>query len=198
MRALLIVDCRTPAMAANLPTPPAILIARSHAFIDPSITYRDSNVNTHRVRRKLVRVNNQGMGFKQNLRKYRKAAQMTQEQLAHACGFPGQSRIANYENGAREASYEDLEKLAQVLKVSQTELLGGEVPAAVHSENDVTALHIVTQALVKALAENIRGAGPDFVRFAREGAKARNNFSTDKGFLAIVLGIAEQAQHTAE
>jgi phage repressor protein C with HTH and peptisase S24 domain len=67
------------------------------------------------------------MGFKQNLRKYRDAAELTQEQLALACGFSGQSRIANYEKGTRDPSFEDLEKLAAALGVAKADLLGGTV-----------------------------------------------------------------------
>lgn len=58
------------------------------------------------------------MSFGQRLKSVRRACGMTQEQLALACGFSGQSRIANYEaTGRREPSIEDLNLLARVLKV---------------------------------------------------------------------------------
>lgn len=59
------------------------------------------------------------MSFGQRLRSVRRACGMTQEQLAHACGFSGQSRIGNYEatTGGREPSIEDLNLLARALKV---------------------------------------------------------------------------------
>lgn len=59
------------------------------------------------------------MSFGQRLRSVRRACGLTQEQLALACGFSGQSRIANYEaaTGGREPSIEDLNTLARALRV---------------------------------------------------------------------------------
>lgn len=65
------------------------------------------------------------MGFKENLKRYRLAAEFTQEQLALACGFSGQSRIANYEKGSRDPDFDDLEKIARALSVDKADLLGG-------------------------------------------------------------------------
>lgn len=95
-----------------------------------NITYRDSLVNTHRVRRSSRSVNNGRMGFKQNLRNYRRAANLTQEQLALACGWAGQSRIANYEKGIREPTLEEVTQLAGVLGVEAGELMGTVRPAS--------------------------------------------------------------------
>lgn len=66
------------------------------------------------------------MGFPANLKRYRKLAELTQEQLAHACGWSGQSRIANYEAGKREPTFADADALARALGVSREELLGGK------------------------------------------------------------------------
>lgn len=60
------------------------------------------------------------MSFAANLRRLRKARGLTQEQLALAAGFPGQSRISNYESeGAsrREPSEADARAIARVLGV---------------------------------------------------------------------------------
>jgi transcriptional regulator with XRE-family HTH domain len=106
----------------------------------PIITMRDAVVNTNRVRPISRLVNNRGMGFKENLRRYRVAAELTQEQLALACGFSGQSRIANYEKGARDPDFDDLEKLARALSVDKSDLLGGSArPAKQDDWRDVQA-----------------------------------------------------------
>lgn len=89
---------------ASLLMLPADLIARSSEFMADNITYRDAVVNTYRVSQKSRTVNNAGMAFKDNLRLFRKAAGLSQEALALACGWSGQSRIANYDKGIREPS----------------------------------------------------------------------------------------------
>lgn len=95
-----------------------------------SITLRDSAVNTYRVRPASRRVNNAGMGFPANLRRLRTAAKLTQEQLAHACGWPGQSRVANYEAGKREPNLEEVALLAAALRVEPGDLLDDAPSAA--------------------------------------------------------------------
>lgn len=68
------------------------------------------------------------MGFRDNLRKFRKAARLTQEQLALACGWSGQSRIANYEAGTREPTLDEVASLAAALGVTPGELLDAPEP----------------------------------------------------------------------
>jgi phage repressor protein C with HTH and peptisase S24 domain len=64
------------------------------------------------------------MSFSDNLRRFRKAAGLTQEGLALACGWPGQSRIANYEKGIREPTFEEAASIAGVLQISSADLMG--------------------------------------------------------------------------
>lgn len=55
---------------------------------------------------------------------------MTQEQLAHACGYTGQSRIANYEAtgpNARSPSLNEIPVIAAALGVSAAYLIGDEL-----------------------------------------------------------------------
>lgn len=73
----------------------------------------------------------------------------------------------------------------------------GEVPEGVHSENDVIALQIAVTALVKALAENIRGAGPDFAAHVKAQARV-DHFSIGHALLANLLGIAQPDQNKVE
>lgn len=66
------------------------------------------------------------MDFPQRLRELRVARGMTQEQLALACGWQGQSRIANYESrsgSARQPRLDELSLLAGALGVGMGELL---------------------------------------------------------------------------
>ena len=67
------------------------------------------------------------MAFSDNLKRLRLARGMTQEQLALACGWSGQSRIANYESSAasaREPKVSDVPLIASALGVAVAELFG--------------------------------------------------------------------------
>lgn len=67
------------------------------------------------------------MAFSDNLKAARLAKGMTQEGLALACGWSGQSRIANYESSspsAREPKVSEVPILARALGVSVSELFG--------------------------------------------------------------------------
>lgn len=97
-----------------------------------SITYRDPPSNTNRVSAASHTVKNPGMAFSDNLRAARIKAGMTQEALALACGWSGQSRIANYESSAasaREPKVSEVPLLANALGVSIASLFG-EAPAS--------------------------------------------------------------------
>lgn len=97
-----------------------------------SITYRDPMYNTFRVSPVSHTVKNPGMAFSDNLRAARIKAGMTQEALALACGWSGQSRIANYESSAasaREPKVSEVPLLAKALGVSIASLFG-EAPAS--------------------------------------------------------------------
>jgi hypothetical protein len=73
----------------------------------------------------------------------------------------------------------------------------GDVPLAIHSENDVIALQIAMRSLVKALAVATPLAAPVFAAQVRAMAEAER-FSTKQALLANLLGIAEQDQRTEE
>lgn len=92
-----------------------------------TITYRDPSFNTLRVRRVSRPVKNGRMAFSDNLKRLRLARGMTQEQLALACGWSGQSRIANYESSAasaREPKVSEVPLIASALGVPVAELFG--------------------------------------------------------------------------
>jgi transcriptional regulator with XRE-family HTH domain len=57
------------------------------------------------------------------IKRLRKIAQMSQAQLAEACGWKSQSRIGNYEADSREPSFADIEAMATALRVDKSELL---------------------------------------------------------------------------
>lgn len=87
-------------------------------------------VNTFRVRPKSSAMKNGGMTFAERLKEARQAAGLTQEQLAHACGYTGQSRIANYEAtgpNARSPSLAEIPTIASALGVPVSYLLGDEL-----------------------------------------------------------------------
>lgn len=116
------------------------------------ITYRDPLRNTIRVRTASHTVKNPGMAFSDNLRAARLKAGMTQEALALACGWSGQSRIANYESSAasaREPKVSEVPLLAAALGVSIASLFG-EAPASQSPRPDPAILAETHRFLDKA------------------------------------------------
>lgn len=63
------------------------------------------------------------MAIKDNIKRYRLAAKISQPQLAKLCGWDSQSRISNYETGTRDPSTNDLKKIANALKISVMNLI---------------------------------------------------------------------------
>lgn len=94
------------------------------------------------------------MAFSDNLRAARLRAGLTQEALALACGWSGQSRIANYESSAptaREPKVSEVPALAKALGVSVASLFG-ESPASQVSRPDPDILASSYRFLVTAFA----------------------------------------------
>lgn len=103
----------------------------------PSITIGDVLVNRFCVRPASLNVNNGGMDFPNRLRELRIRAGLTQEQLAQAMEWGGQSRVSNYEKGRGDPLFSDLPKLANTLGVTVPELFdtpGGPVTTGSHVE----------------------------------------------------------------
>lgn len=106
------------------------------------------------------------MNFAANLKRLRIAAGLSQEQLAHACGYPHQSRIGNYESPgpkARQPRPDELPNIAKALGVGVAELLGeppqaGTAPLS-HSHHTRLDPEIVS-ATHGALAELYEDAKP--------------------------------------
>lgn len=165
-----------PSFSASFPTPPISAIALSSASIGRSITRRDVLVNTYRVRHASQSVNNTQMNeFAHRLRRLRQNAKLTQEQLADACGYSGQSRIANYEStgaNARLPSLAEIPILAKALNVSEAELVASlppeaqVAPAARGADEhslEMAELQIVLGLAAKALASSIQPAGRELL-----------------------------------
>lgn len=66
------------------------------------------------------------MEFKDNLKKYRMAADLTQPELAELCGWNEPSRISHYERGIRSPSIPEVLKLAAALRVDVGTLIAGD------------------------------------------------------------------------
>lgn len=78
-------------------------------------------------------VNNERVSIAHQIRRWRTYRGLTQEGLALACGWSGQSRVSNYENpgdGGRNPSVEELPLLARALGITLDELFFGD-PGAV-------------------------------------------------------------------
>lgn len=71
---------------------------------------------------------NPGMSFSTRLRAFRKAARLSQDQLAELCGRSGQSWIGNFERGKQTPNSADIPKLAKALGIHPGELFS-DLPA---------------------------------------------------------------------
>lgn len=74
------------------------------------------------------------MIFATNLKRLRKRAGLTQERLADACGYPGQSRVGNYESGIREPELSEIPTIAKALGAEIAELFTGPASALAGSQ----------------------------------------------------------------
>jgi len=70
----------------------------------------------------------------QNIERFRKAAGLTQAELAEKCGWNSQSRIGNYEKGTREPKYDILVTLAKAMGVRVSDITGETRPSPIASE----------------------------------------------------------------
>lgn len=70
------------------------------------------------------------MNFADNLKRLRKRAGLTQDELASACGYASQSRIGNYEarwDARREPPLSEIHVIARSLGAEIAELFGGRI-----------------------------------------------------------------------
>jgi transcriptional regulator with XRE-family HTH domain len=101
-------------------------------------------------------VDNGVMTFAERLRTLRKRSKLTQEQLAHRAGFSGQSRIANYESGAREPELSELPAMADALSVPVGALIDDrDFYAVMHSESKRPALRAIDGRAATAPSTNV-------------------------------------------
>lgn len=104
------------------------------------------------------------MNFAANLRRLRKAAKMTQEELAHACGYPGQSRIGNYEaegEHRREPPLSDIPVIAKALGVPIAALFAEE-PSEINTSHAARLDPNTLAETARALRERYEQAGRVF------------------------------------
>lgn len=89
------------------------------------------------------------MDFPARLRQLRKAANLSQESLAVACGRSGQGWIGNFEQGKRRPDFDDIPKLAAALGVHPGALFSDlpSQPAGLDSERLSIVLGIVEGAI---------------------------------------------------
>lgn len=121
--------------------------------------------------------------FGQRIKRLREARGLTQEQLAEACGYSGQSRIANYESGTRVPSARQIPTLARGLGVAQDELMDGERELPTHDQvsPDLVELRLALGATAQGLVETIPAAG-DAILVALErvfGSPRTGTFARD-------------------
>lgn len=131
------------------------------------------------------------MALHEQIKRLREQAHLSQEELALRCGFPGQSRIANYEappqrKSHREPSIADLKALAIGLGVSLLELLEEPLP---QSRQEIARVK-VAPGIQHTLTESDgveRDVMADRIRQAIAESGKR------KYVIAAELGVSQQA-----
>lgn len=109
------------------------------------------------------------MNIGENIRKFRKAKGMKQNELAELISTPVSTlanyesgrrtpsltgvAIGRYENGSREPQLSTIEAIAQALDVTVPELLGYVTPTLEHTEPDIT--QFTTEELIKEIVRRI-------------------------------------------
>ena len=81
---------------------------------------------------------NESLG--QRIKRLRKAAHLSQAQLAEACGWKSQSRVGNYEAGTREPTLADIHAIARALRVAPSALL---LERAIDDSNGTLSTNVV-------------------------------------------------------
>lgn len=76
------------------------------------------------------------MNIGENIRKFRKAANLTQKELAQRCGY-ATGTIQQYELKKREPRLEQIRTIADVLKIPISSLLDGVDYSTIHSDFEV-------------------------------------------------------------
>lgn len=112
--------------------------------------------------------------FKTVLKKLRKAANLTQEQLADALGIT-RSRLGMYETGQREPDFETLEAIADYFNVDIDYLMGRTykttiIPETYYIDKDARELaeFLHENPKYKVLFDASRKVKPDDIEFVKQ------------------------------
>lgn len=143
------------------------------------------------------------MDFHERLRYWRKAAHLTQEELAYRCGYSGQSLIANYEasnpKNRREPALSEIPRLADALGIRSGQLVDDrEVEARADAVRDPRAVYLGNPqrlALAIELAQRafaLLGRSPNSVALANGILLALEQLEARAGRTAAVAAIAKR------
>jgi len=143
------------------------------------------------------------MEFHERLRYWRKAAHLTQEELAYRCGYSGQSLIANYEAGnpknRREPPLSEIPRLADALGIRSGQLVDDrEMDAQVTAVRDERAVYIGNPqrlALAIELAQRafaLLGQSPNAVALANGILLALEQLDAGSARTAAVAAVAKR------
>lgn len=149
------------------------------------------------------------MDFHERLRYWRKAAHLTQEELAYRCGYSGQSLIANYEasnpKNRREPPLSEIPRLADALGIRSGQLIDDrEMDAAAEAVRDPRAVYVGNPqrlALAIDLAQRafaLLGRAPNSIALANGILLALEQLDAGTGRTAAVAAIARHLRHADE
>jgi len=143
------------------------------------------------------------MDFHERLRYWRKAAHLTQEELAYRCGYSGQSLIANYESSnpknRREPPLAEIPRMADALGIRSGQLIDDrEMTAAAATVRDERSVYIGNPqrlALAIDLAQRafaLLGQSPNSVGLAGGILLALEQLDAGTAKTAAVAAIAKE------
>lgn len=117
----------------NYDEKPVVELKRTEAFIQENVISKNNALNElydpqfieEKIKKRNKKEIIKKMSFANNLKNFRKAKGLNQEQLARKINI-NRSTLSCYENGYREPTLKILKKMSEVLEVSLDELIKGE------------------------------------------------------------------------
>ncbi|MFS2091731.1 XRE family transcriptional regulator [Pseudomonas sp. Pseusp11] len=113
----------------------------------------------------------------QRIKRLRKAAGISQAQLAEACGWKSQSRVGNYEAGTREPTLADIAAMAKAIGVDESEILlrTSGTPSTIVSAVASGSVDLVRDMLAQAGKRLPKEVREKILAAAEESSKKPNN-----------------------
>lgn len=107
----------------------------------------------------------------ENIRKFREAKELSQEQLAKLLGYKGKSAVANWENGYNSPTDDKIQMMLDIFEVDANTLFGWDNAAQIKSDAEELASLILKDERVKELIEVLKNISDEDMQLLISFAK---------------------------